>query len=179
MHVWNALYAARWKYRTQKNRHFGTIAQICRPVSSHSWGMYRQSEKNLLNGNTSSTSPHNGELRATNGWDLLASLWHPFQFQRLSRLGSVTARHSSSELQPNFAALNRGRHLYSAGRPSRWALAHILVYLFFNVYYICGPRVTRDTSFSLISALKPKHLIRCRIYIVFDTLPRIFYTVLR
>ena len=22
-------------------------------------------------------------------------------------------------------ALNRGRHLYSAGRPSRWALAHI------------------------------------------------------
>jgi len=28
------------------------------------------------------------------------------------------------------AALNRGRHLYSAGRPSRWALAHILVLLF-------------------------------------------------
>ena len=25
------------------------------------------------------------------------------------------------------AALNRRRHLYSAGRPSRWALAHILV----------------------------------------------------
>jgi len=25
------------------------------------------------------------------------------------------------------AALSRGRHLYSAGRPSRWALAHILV----------------------------------------------------
>jgi len=26
------------------------------------------------------------------------------------------------------AAFNRGRHLYSAGRPSGWALAHILVY---------------------------------------------------
>ena len=25
------------------------------------------------------------------------------------------------------AALNRGRHLYWTGRPSRWALAHILV----------------------------------------------------
>jgi len=25
------------------------------------------------------------------------------------------------------AAMNRGRHLYSAGRPSRWASAHILV----------------------------------------------------
>ena len=28
---------------------------------------------------------------------------------------------------PNFAALNRGRHLYLPGRPSRWASAHILV----------------------------------------------------
>jgi len=26
------------------------------------------------------------------------------------------------------AALNRGRHLYSAGRPSRWSLAHISSY---------------------------------------------------
>jgi len=34
---------------------------------------------------------------------------------------------SSSGPQLNFAALNRGRHLCSAGRPSRWALAHILV----------------------------------------------------
>ena len=43
------------------------------------------------------------------------------------RLGSVTARQSSSGRQGNFAALNRGRHLNSAGRPSRWALAHIVV----------------------------------------------------
>jgi len=40
---------------------------------------------------------------------------------------SITARHSSIGRQPNFAALNRGRHLYSAGRPSLWASAHILV----------------------------------------------------
>jgi len=62
----------------------------------------------------------------------LASLGHPCKFQRLSRLGSVTARHSSSWRQPNFAALNRGRHLYLAGRPSRWALAHILVVFWFR-----------------------------------------------
>ena len=68
-----------------------------------------------------------GELRPTSGWDLLASFGHPSKFQRISRLGSVTARHSSSRHQPNFAALSRGRHLYSTGRPSRWALAHILV----------------------------------------------------
>ena len=29
--------------------------------------------------------------------------------------------------QPNFAELNTGCHLYSAGRSSRWAMAHILV----------------------------------------------------
>ena len=47
-----------------------------------------------------------------NGFRVLAVLLH----------GSLFGR------QPNFAALNRESHLYSAGRPSRWALAHILVY---------------------------------------------------
>ena len=42
-------------------------------------------------------------------------------------IGSVTARHSSSEHHPNFAVFSRGRHLHSVGRPSRWALAHIVV----------------------------------------------------
>jgi len=37
----------------------------------------------------------------------------------LSYIGSVIARHSSSGCESNFAALSRGRHLYSAGRPSR------------------------------------------------------------
>jgi len=39
-----------------------------------------------------------------------------------------TTLHSSSRRQPKFAALNRGRHIYSAGRPSHCALAHILVF---------------------------------------------------
>jgi len=71
-----------------------------------------------------------GELRPTSGCDLLASLGHPCKFQRVSRVGSVTSRHSSSGRQPNFAALNRGRHLYSAGRPSPWALVHIYSCIF-------------------------------------------------
>jgi len=52
-----------------------------------------------------------------------------------SYIGSITARHSRSGVSqtlrhgtrngiPN---IRRGRHLYSAGRPSRWASAHILV----------------------------------------------------
>jgi len=57
----------------------------------------------------------------------------------LSYIGSVAARHSSSGREPYFAALSTRRHLsssfitplYSAGRPSRWALAHI--FKFFSV----------------------------------------------
>jgi len=53
----------------------------------------------------------------------------------LSYIGSVTARHSNSGPQSNCGVvqgmelrnLHRRRHLYSAGRPWRWALAHILV----------------------------------------------------
>ena len=80
-----------------------------------------------------------GELRPTNGWDLLASLGHPCKFQRLSRLGRVTARHCS------VAALNRGRHLYSAGRSSRWVLAHIVVLSFiylFTYVHLCRVLLT-------------------------------------
>jgi len=44
-----------------------------------------------------------------------------------SPIGSIIAQQSSSGREPNFAALSTGRHLYSAGRPSRWALAHIPV----------------------------------------------------
>jgi len=37
------------------------------------------------------------------------------------------------------AAFNRGRHLYSAGRPSVWALAHISSFFFFFLLFF--PRV--------------------------------------
>ena len=39
--------------------------------------------------------PQYRELRPTSGWDRRGSLGHPCKFQRVSRLGSVTARHSS------------------------------------------------------------------------------------
>jgi len=93
-----------------------------------------------------------GELRPPNGWDLFRSLGHPCKFQRVSRLCSVTARHSSSGRQPNFAALNRGRHLYSTGRPSRWALAHIL-FLTWNHVWNEIKLFYRLKQFYLISAV--------------------------
>ena len=52
--------------------------------------------------------------------------FHPSRLV-LSYFVSVTARHLSSGSEPDFVALSTGCRLYSAGRPSRWALAHILV----------------------------------------------------
>jgi len=120
-------------------------------------------KKNLLN---TDTSPYVLIIWTwpTNGWDLLASLEHPCKFQRVSRLGSVTARHSSSRRQPNFAALNRGRHLYSTGRPSRWALAHIFSYFRF-CYLVRNFCLTLSTShrnlceIALCQFILPRHRV--------------------
>ena len=77
--------------------------------------------KKMLNSNIFSTYSHNmvhyGPITAEICWRVWGT-----PAQRVSRLGSVTARHSGSGCQPNFAALNRGRHLYSAGRPTRLEL---------------------------------------------------------
>jgi len=90
--------------------------------------MYRQSEKNFLSSNISSTSSQYGELGPLaaeivslvwgtsgnfNGFRVLAALLHDALVVGVSQT----------------AALNRGRHLYSAGRTSRWALAHISSWL--------------------------------------------------
>jgi len=102
MQVWNVLHAARWKCRTQKsrqNRHVGTIAQICRAMSSQ----LRQSEKIIKQQYFLHMFPQYGELRSTSGWDRLTGLGHPSKFQRLSRLGFVTAAASLNGSQPSFA----------------------------------------------------------------------------
>ena len=81
-----ALNAGRKK--SPKIRHLGTIAQLCRTISSQLRHVSTIG-KNLLNSNMSSLhmSLQYGELRLTSGWDLLASLGHPSKFQRVLRLG--------------------------------------------------------------------------------------------
>jgi len=124
------LHAARWKCRTQispKIGHLGTIAQLCRAISSQLRHVLTIGSSNI-----SSRCPHNmvnfGPLAA----EISPVVWGtPANFNGFASRQRYTARHSGSGRQPNFASLNRGRHLYSAGRPSRWALAHILVKLTF------------------------------------------------
>ena len=134
MQVWNLLHAARWKCRTQKvakNRHLRTIAQLCRAISSQLRHVSTIG-KNLLSSDMSSTCLHNmvnfGLLTA----EIDPVVWGtPANFNRFWQRYCTA---SSSGRQPNFAALNRGRHLCSPGRPSRWALAHILVcFSFFSL----------------------------------------------
>jgi len=62
MHVWNVLHVARWKYRTQKWRKkiaTWTPSDNFVGLYLHNKGMYRQSQKNLLNSNISPTCPYN------------------------------------------------------------------------------------------------------------------------
>jgi len=63
--------------------------------------MHRQSEKLVKQQYLPHMPLQYGELRPTSDWDRLVSLGHPSKFQRVSRLGSVTARHSTSGRQPN------------------------------------------------------------------------------
>jgi len=130
MQVWNVLQAARFKCTMQKWCKKSPSEHHRTALSGYIFATkaYIDNQKKLVKQQyLFQMSLQYGELRPANGWDQLAGLGHPIIFQRISRLSSVTARQSSSGRQPNFAALNRGRHLCSAGRPSRWALAHILV----------------------------------------------------
>jgi len=122
------VHAARWKCRTRKSpkiRHLRTIAQLCRTISSQ---LMHQSPigKKLLNSNVFCTCPHNmvnfGPLATETCW----RVWAPQQISTGFASWQRYARHSSSGRQPNIVVLNRGRHLYSGRRPSRWALAHFI-----------------------------------------------------
>ena len=114
--------------------------------------MYRQSEKNLLNSNASSTRPHNmvnfGPLTAEIRWQVWGTPAHFNVFHILPALLCGT----SSGRQPNIVALNRGRHLYSAGWPSRWALPHILVLSILRHIHILKASNHRTSAFNSVHA---------------------------
>jgi len=102
-----------------KTRHLGTIVQLCRAISSqlrHVSTIGKKLVKQQYLPHMSYNMVNFGPLAAE---IVSLVLGTPANFNGSSRLGSVTARYSSNGRQPNFAVLKRGRHLYSAGRPSR------------------------------------------------------------
>jgi len=79
--------------KVAKNCHLGTIAQLCRAISSQLRHVLTIGEKLVKQQYVLQMSPQYGELRPTSGWDHFVSLGHHTKFQLVSRLGSVTARH--------------------------------------------------------------------------------------
>ena len=112
-----------------KNCHLRTITQLCQTISSQLRHVSTIGKILVKQQYLPHMSLQYGELRPTSGWELFVSLGHPSKFQRVSRLGTLLVGVSQT------AALNRGRHLYAAGRPSRWALAHISSCLFCYLMY--------------------------------------------
>jgi len=120
------LHVARWKCRTQK-----TTKNLPSGHPSHNfcWAISSKlSHISTIRKKTcsiSSTCPHNMVNFSLLAAEILSLVWGtPANVNRFRVL--VAFQHgTSSGHQPNFAALNRGCHLYSAGQPSRWALAHI------------------------------------------------------
>ena len=79
--------------KSPKSRYLGTIPQLCRAISAHLRHVSTIG-KNLLSNDMSSTCPHNMvNFSLLTAEICLASLGHPCIFQRVSRLGSVTAPH--------------------------------------------------------------------------------------
>ena len=128
MHTRKVLHVARCKCRTQKSRQKSPSGHHPTTLSGYIFATTAcidNRKKNLLSSNISSRCPHNmvnfGLLAAEivslvwgtpanfNGFHVLAALLH----------GTLVVGVSQT------AALNRDRYLYSAGRPSRWAFAHI------------------------------------------------------
>jgi len=124
------LHATRWNYRMQKTgknspsgHHHTNLSRYIFATKAH----IDNRKKNLLNSNISSTRSHDMANFGLLAAEIALPVWGtPANVNGFRAFGSVTARHSSGR-QRNFAALNRGHYLYSAGSPSPWALAHILV----------------------------------------------------
>ena len=115
-------------------RHLRTIAQFCRSISSQVRHISKIG-KNLLSSNMPSRCSHNmvnfGPLAAEICWRVWGTPANFNGFRVLAVLLHGTLVVGVSQT----AALNRGRHLYSAERPSRWASAHILVFCFKFILY--------------------------------------------
>ena len=128
MQVWNVLQVARWKYRTQKWRKKSPPEHHRTTLSGYIFATKARidnQKKNLLNNNISCTCPHNtanvGPLAAEICWQIWGTPANFNEFGVLAVLPHGTLVVGVSQ------TLRRWTEGATAGRPSRWALAYILV----------------------------------------------------
>ena len=123
------LHAARCKCRTQKKSPKSPSGHHRTTLSGYIFATKAciDNRKNLVSSNISPTCPHNtpkfGPLAAEICWRVWGTPTNFNWFRVLAALLHGTLVVGVSQT----AALNRGCHLYSAGRPSLWALAHVPV----------------------------------------------------
>ena len=99
-----------------KNRHLGTIAQICRAISSQLRHISTVGEKNLLSSNISSTSPQYGE-HSILAAEIFSLVWGtPANFSGFRVLALLLQQHHSTEA-------NQTLH-------SVWPLPWLVVYVY-------------------------------------------------
>ena len=120
------LLAARCKYRTQKSRQKSPSGHHRTTSTGYIFETKARidNRKNLLSSNISYRCPHNmvnfGPLAA----EIVSLVWGtPANFNGFRVLAALLYGTLVGVSQT--AAFNRGRHLYSTGRPSGWALAPI------------------------------------------------------
>jgi len=89
-------------------------------------------KKNLLSSNISPTCPYNMVNFSPLAAEIVSLVWGtPASFNGFRALAALL--HATLLVGVSqTAALNRGRHLYSTGRPSLWALAHISSFVFLH-----------------------------------------------
>ena len=95
---WYAIYTlsgslAPWRSFATCKIHFRTIAQVSRAISSQLRHLSTIGKKLTKQQYVLQMTQQYGELRPTSGWDRSGILGHPYKFQLVSLLGSVTAHH--------------------------------------------------------------------------------------
>ena len=114
--------------KSPKIRQLRTIVQICRDVSLQ-LRQISTVRKNLLSSNISSTCPHNIVTFSPVAAEIGSVVWGtPANFDGFRVLAALLHCTPVVGVSQTVAS-NRGRHLYSAGWPSPWAAAHILVFV--------------------------------------------------
>ena len=163
MQVWNVLQGARSKFRTQKWRQKSPSAHHRTTLSSCIFATkayyINNRKKPVKQQYVLHMFSQYGELRPTNGW------------HRFGSLGALQQRASAKlcgVLQGNMEYLNfrTRRHLYSAGRPSRWASAYILVFdgvIYQKVIFeiVCRP-ITSSSNYIDITCISRWRIARER-----------------
>jgi len=136
------LHAARCKYGTQKTRQNSPSGHHRTTLSGYIFATTARidNRKNLLSSNISSSYPHNMVNFGLLAAEIVSLVWGtPANFNGFRVL--VALLHDTLVAGVNqTAALNRGRHLYSAGRPLRWALPTFLILFYFTTGSLVGVR---------------------------------------